>query len=36
MLDPSCSGSGIINRLDYLLDDGDLVSCRRPNAFYVS
>ncbi|KAH7106309.1 S-adenosyl-L-methionine-dependent methyltransferase [Auriculariales sp. MPI-PUGE-AT-0066] len=23
LLDPSCSGSGIVNRLDYLLDDND-------------
>ena len=22
LLDPSCSGSGIVNRLDYLLDEG--------------
>jgi 16S rRNA C967 or C1407 C5-methylase (RsmB/RsmF family) len=22
LLDPSCSGSGIVNRLDYLLEDG--------------
>jgi hypothetical protein len=22
LLDPSCSGSGIVNRLDYLVEDG--------------
>ncbi|KAJ9121711.1 hypothetical protein QFC22_002331 [Naganishia vaughanmartiniae] len=26
LLDPSCSGSGIVNRLDYLLEDGELVA----------
>ncbi|KLO13049.1 S-adenosyl-L-methionine-dependent methyltransferase [Schizopora paradoxa] len=25
LLDPSCSGSGIVNRLDYLLDDTDVI-----------
>jgi hypothetical protein len=27
LLDPSCSGSGIVNRLDYLLEDGAYDSC---------
>ena len=26
LLDPSCSGSGIVNRLDYLLGSGQLFS----------
>lgn len=24
LLDPSCSGSGIVNRLDYLLEDAEV------------
>lgn len=31
LLDPSCSGSGIVNRLDYLLENGKLsLSCQSP------
>jgi len=26
LLDPSCSGSGIVNRLDYLVEDGQSFS----------
>lgn len=30
LLDPSCSGSGIVNRLDYLVDNGQYLYLERP------
>lgn len=33
LLDPSCSGSGIVNRLDYLLEGGELSSASRLGFF---